>query len=112
MASTCSAAWPQIIADGDENEVVADVAVTHLIKANRQKDAVCFDEDPDAFKKDPDHNRNMRYARLFAAAPDLLDALREAGEALTTHPTLGMGKAVFIFSKIEAAIAKAEGRTK
>lgn len=51
-------------------------------------------------------------ARLIAAAPDLLDAAKAAGEWLSTRKNLHRDDEAFaVFSRIIAAVVKAEGQS-
>jgi len=53
------------------------------------------------------HNENRANARLIAAAPDLLCALKEASRALTELDPLGNQHDALM---VDNAIAKAEGK--
>lgn len=54
------------------------------------------------------------YARLFAAAPDMLEALRLAQSSLSTYAATGAftpgQPSGWLLNQLSAAIAKAEGR--
>jgi len=56
------------------------------------------------YPEDPEHRAN---ARLIAAAPELLEALKKAEIILRLAPILGKEEACL--TEVQAAIAKAEG---
>lgn len=76
-------------------------AIRHIVR-NVEHDTYCMDEKCEfMWNRDQDFN-------LIAAAPDLLAALRECSEALTTDAAISKRKELLEWA--DKAIAKAEGK--
>lgn len=87
MSSTCSAAWPAIVQsciDPETNEVwdreIGKAETSHLetteARASEEMPAT-YDEAPHRFKLDEGGEEAIANATLWAAAPELLEALAE-----------------------------------
>ena len=114
MASTCSAAWPEIVpADADEYaESLAEASTAFVFDHDRvdaNEVAGGYDEHPEYFVPDEDHDEVMANARLIAAAPDLLDACMDARQALgSIYIRMGSQDGMKpLLDKVSAAIARA-----
>jgi hypothetical protein len=125
MTGTCSGAWAEIVQDCiDPNtgetwlRELGRTSTTHTEK--RLSNGQCIagpsgtvDEFPERFELTDDGEEMIANAHLWAAAPDLLEALKDAHKKLMwfaeSYPAdLGKSKAEF-FAQIDSAIAKSEG---
>jgi len=102
---TYSEAWPFVLGpqhDDDCSEAVAELPTSHVVKSRRGAPG-CYSEKPGRFKTTPQHDDVMANARLIAAAPELLEALKAARDDLRVA---GFNSTV---SMLDEAIAKATG---
>lgn len=79
LDGTCSGIWPHIMQHGDDPSVddsIAELNTTHSIKKRHMRAVATFRERPDYFQKTEGHDKTMANARLIAAAPELLEALK------------------------------------
>ena len=87
MQSTCSAAWPTVVQTCNDPETgeawdreigKADTSHIETAEARESKEiSATYDEAPHRFKLDESGEEAIANATLWAAAPDLLEALRK-----------------------------------
>lgn len=118
ISSTCSAAWPTVVQaciDPETNEVwdreigKAETSYLETAKARASKEIpATYDEAPHRFKLDDGGEEAIANATLWAAAPDLLEALSYVIDAWIdgNGSEWNMSDSA---AKARAAIAKATG---
>jgi hypothetical protein len=108
---TCSAGWPHVVQEAfadDLGYAVAELPSCFTEKSTRGAPGT-YQEKPSRFRKTDDHDEIMANARLIAAAPELLEALRKYLAAGFGNSTDHHHKQAEAYDTAIAAIAKATG---
>lgn len=100
--STCSGAWLSIRPEGDEH---GDYEICQTATFATSTKSKIYAEDPHVWKDKREADEIRANARLIAAAPELLQACREALSEMRDYSDKQPARA-----QILAAIAKAEGK--
>lgn len=92
ISSTCSGAWPVIYEPntdpdtGEEwNREVGKTNTAFVGDYDRATRAVCWNDDPRAFKRTENSYQEIATAYLFAAAPVMADVLRAVLRSRASH---------------------------